>query len=393
MGRCPIRILFPVAAALAFAACSSVPKADAQPPAQLAAVAGDIVARPNISGFGVARIEDGEVAWTRYYGEMAPGIPVTADTAFNTASVAKTLMAETVLRLVDQGAISLDDPISEYYRHPDLAGDPRYAKLTPRLILSHQAALKNWPYLYEDGKLAFIGEPGSGMINYSGAAIMMLAHYLEERLGKPYPQIVDEVLLSPLGIDEIAVGREAWLEGRVPRPVDGDGTLYQPFNRTGGEELIAVGEWNAADNLYATVPAYARLLTALIDGRGLSLQMQAERETLQSSGSETDLGYECVRPDACPDPLGFGIGWQLFGEPGRAVLNHGGNDFAEHAQVWFSPDTRDGLVMFMNGGNALTAGLDILEVIDPDLLMVRHYRALIEQMQAQEAANSTEEPE
>lgn len=111
----------------------------------------------------MTRIERGEIVWSAYAGEQAPGVPVSAATLFNTASIAKTLTAELVLRLAEAGKLSLDEPISREYIHPDLAGDPRYDLLTSAIMLSHPAGLKNWPYSYEDGHLAFIQDPGTGL--------------------------------------------------------------------------------------------------------------------------------------------------------------------------------------------------------------------------------------
>jgi len=95
-------------------------------------------------------------------------------------------------------------------------------------------------------------------------------------------------------------------------------------------------------------------------------------------------GYFCIaEPADCPDPIGYGVGWGLFGEPGRTVLNHGGNDFAEHAQVYFIPETREGLVLFVNGGNAFPAGIEIILAVDPELRMAKHFDALIKKMREQ----------
>ncbi len=351
-----------------------------QVPETAAEIARQKIAQSNIAGIGIARIEDGKVAWSGYWGEQSPGVPVSEQTAFNAASVAKTLIAETVLRLSDQGQMSLDDPISDHFEHTDLSLDPRYASLTPRILLSHQAALLNWPWLYDDDKLAFTADPGLGEINYSGAGIEIVMRYLEARFEKSYPDLVKEVLLDPLGIEEIAVNREPWLEGRVSNPVNRDGTIFAPFNRSGNDNFIQIGDYTAADNMYATVPGYAQLLIALIEGAGLSAAMQAERATLHSASDSSSGDFCIAEPADCPDPIGYGIGWGLFGEPGRTILNHGGNDFAEHAQVYFIPETREGLVLFVNGGNAFPVGIEIIETIDPKLRMAKHFRALIERM-------------
>ena len=63
--------------------------------------------------------------------------------------------------------------------------------------------------------------------------------------------------------------------------------------------------------------------------------------------------------------------------------DHSGNDFGEHAKVYFSPNTREGLVMFLNGGEAFEPGPRLIEATDPTLLMAKRYRALFDQMAAQ----------
>ncbi|MEL7446404.1 MAG: serine hydrolase domain-containing protein [Pseudomonadota bacterium] len=350
-------------------------------PEGVEAIAARAIEQPNIAGIGIARIEAGEIVWSGYWGEQSAGVPVTDKTAFNTASVAKTIIAEVVLRLADQDRMSLDDPIADHFSHPELSADPRYGLLTPRILLSHQAALLNWPWLYEDNRLAFTGDPGKGQVSYSGAGIEIVMRYLEARFGQSYPKLAQEVVFDPLGIEGVTAARDSWLEGRVGEPRSGDGVSHPPFTRSAGGNLIEAGDYSAADNLYATVPGYAKLLTMLLKGTGLSPQMQQERQTLLSS-SRSELGYVCVAgKEDCPEAIGFGVGWALFPEPGRTVINHSGNDFAEHAQVYFIPETGEGLVLFVNGGDAFPLGIELIRQIDPELRMGKHFDALIKSME------------
>ncbi len=97
------------------------------------------------AGAGVGIIHDGVLVWTGCYGEQSAGVAASAQTVFNTASVAKTLTAETLLALAEKNLIALDDPIHTHVDHPDLGSDPRFRQLTPRLLLSHRAGLLNWP--------------------------------------------------------------------------------------------------------------------------------------------------------------------------------------------------------------------------------------------------------
>ncbi len=120
----------------------------------------DIVRAEKIGGIGIAVVRDGRLIWSGHYGEQAPGVPIGADTAFNTASIAKTVTAETLLALAAAHRIDLDEPIGGYVRSPGLDGDPRYKLLTTRILLAHRSGLRNWADDYPDGKLAFDWEPG-----------------------------------------------------------------------------------------------------------------------------------------------------------------------------------------------------------------------------------------
>jgi CubicO group peptidase (beta-lactamase class C family) len=353
------------------------------PPPRVDAFAEELIAKPNVGGMAILKIEGGEIAWSRYYGEQNPGVPVGESTAFNTASVAKTLLAETVLRLVDQGQMAWDDPIAAHYQHPDLKDDPRYALLTPEVILSHQTALRNWPYAYEDRKMAFDAEPAQGEISYSGEAFETLAKYLEARFGVPYPELVDRVVLEPLGIEEITVDRKAWLDGRVSHPVDSDGEVYPPMTWYPGGPVLEMGQWSAADNMYATAPGYAKLFLAILNGDGLSPEARMRRRTILSRGAEGSEFSCTAGPERCPTDTGFAVGWQVFAEPGRTVIGHSGGDYSDSAQVYFIPETEEGLVLFINGGSLFDDSTRLLALLDPELRMAKHYRAILDRLNAE----------
>ena len=84
-----------------------------------------ILSDNNIKTAAVGVIEDGELVWAGHYGEQAPGVPASKDTQFDIGSITKVVAAETVLRLADQGLLSLDEPMGAYWIDPDLSDDPR----------------------------------------------------------------------------------------------------------------------------------------------------------------------------------------------------------------------------------------------------------------------------
>jgi CubicO group peptidase (beta-lactamase class C family) len=93
-------------------------------------------------GCAVGVAEHGTVALRAGYGmaDLERGVPVTADTVFESGSVAKQFTAMAILLLAQQGKISLDDPMRKYL--PEL---PDYgAPLKIRHVLSHVSGLREW---------------------------------------------------------------------------------------------------------------------------------------------------------------------------------------------------------------------------------------------------------
>lgn len=93
-------------------------------------------------GCAVGVAEHGAVALRAGYGmaDLERGVPVTADTVFESGSVAKQFTAMAILLLAQQGKISLDDPMRKYL--PEL---PDYgASLKIRHVLSHVSGLREW---------------------------------------------------------------------------------------------------------------------------------------------------------------------------------------------------------------------------------------------------------
>src|SRR5579872_957298 len=94
------------------------------------------------------------------------------------ASLSKSAFATVVMRLVEDGRLDLDKPISGYLSKPlpdypqyaDLKGDDRYKKLTLRILLSHTSGFPNWRAFEEDRKLRIHFEPGTRYA-YSGEGI------------------------------------------------------------------------------------------------------------------------------------------------------------------------------------------------------------------------------
>jgi len=100
----------------------------------------DQMAAARIPGLALGLARDGAVSFTRAYGyaDLRRHRPTTSDTMFHIASITKVITAQTVMLMVDEGKIALDDPIA---RHLDFAilGEGALA-ITFRHLLTHMSA-------------------------------------------------------------------------------------------------------------------------------------------------------------------------------------------------------------------------------------------------------------
>lgn len=310
---------------------------DAQLHAALDAAAPGWLAQYDVPSLAVAYIREGALVWTAAYGMQSPDTPATVDTLYNIASMTKPLTAETTLRLIAAGRMSLDDPLSAYWVDPDIADNAWTDLLTPEIVLSHRTGFTNWRY-QTDGVLQFQWEPGTST-GYSGEGMDYLARYLEARFDAPFNQIVREELFTPLGMDETSFVRPAGMDERIALPYGPEGEFGEPdFS----------DPWSAADNVYTTIGDYAKFFIAAIRHEGLDDALAASRVTIRDNLIATGCP---LAPEMCPSAVGFGLGWEVFEYGDDRIVDHGGSDRGERTMGWFDPDTGTGAIIFTNGAN------------------------------------------
>ncbi len=178
-------------AAVALAGCDRNDRAAAaafgsiaEPDAPAAAALGAIFEDAGVNTAAIGVMKSGELAWSRVYGEVRPGVEATAATRLNVASITKTVVPETVMRLA---AYSVD---------PDVADDPRALQMTARHVLSHGTGLPNWRFFTPGGRLSFEAVPGE-RYGYSGEGFEWLARAIEAKTGRGFLQVVQETVLDP----------------------------------------------------------------------------------------------------------------------------------------------------------------------------------------------------
>jgi len=337
--------------------------------AQIDATVTRLMQAAEVTGAGIAILNDGKIAYMKGYGfrDKEKNLPLTVDSVMSAASISKAAFAYLVMKLVDDKLIDLDKPVyqylpkplPEYPKYAELAGDDRYKRITARMLLSHTSGFPNWRFLEDDRKLKIHFEPGSRYA-YSGEGIDLLQLVVETVAGKPLDELMDERVFRPLGMSRTSM---IWQDGFESDYANG----YDEYGRS-----VGAHRWKTADaagSLQITVSDLAKLMLAVMDGKGLSPksheQMLAPQIAISSKHQFPSLAYERTDENKAIR-LSYGLGWGLYWSPyGKAFFKEGHDDGWRNYTVCFEAP-KSGIVILTNSGNGEGIFKDLLETLLKD---------------------------
>ncbi|MGD0654928.1 MAG: serine hydrolase domain-containing protein [Thermoguttaceae bacterium] len=256
-------------------------------------------------GAGLLVAKDNQVIYERCFGDFTP------DTVVLIASSGKWLAAATIMSLVDEGILSLDDSASNWL--PEFQNDPK-GIATIRQMLSHTSGYR--PYQPEDKPpdkyqtlaesvahitpLAPVYKPGE-RFDYGGLAMQVAGRMAEVASGKDWETLFQERIARPLGMTN---------------------THFTPVDQGGGHSPMLGG------GARSTLRDYANFL-AMIAGNGrfkgkrvLSEKAVAEMQADQVHGAlvKGDEFVQRVRGLKHNGVYGLGEWREQLDRQGKAVL-------------------------------------------------------------------------
>ena len=281
------------------------------PVLQRSEIAGDfddfmngLLAKWRIPGAAIGVSHDGRLVLVRGYGmaDVEAGQPVQPDSLFRIAGVSKAITAVAILRLVEDGKLSLDAEAL-----PILAGSG-----APAESLTNHATVRE---LLQTG----VGQPtppSCGAANGRDAlnsAYCLLLRIVEKASGQSYESYIQSAVLAPLGIARMQLGRTA-LAGRAKNEVHYyDSPGAQPSSNTprpyeAHDPTLETSGWIAsvADLLRFANGLDGRRPTALL--KPASLDAMLARPAATPSGASSYNGLAWVI-----QPAGSDSDWQSFG--------------------------------------------------------------------------------
>jgi CubicO group peptidase (beta-lactamase class C family) len=310
--------------------------------AAIDAEVGKIMTETRAKGIAVAVIDHGKVDYVQAYGvRNASGDPLATNTVMYGASLTKTVFAYTVMQLVDAGKLSLDTPIKydldsplpsygpdpvfpdKYGPYKDLADDPRWEKITPRMCLTHSTGFSNFWFIEPDQKLHIHFEPGT-RFSYSGEGFILLQFVVEHgRKAKGLGLDVGD--LTKINFDRLGMPRTSmvWYNGQDTNVADGWNDHGQPQPHDKRSKVRVAGSMNT------TIADLSKFTAALVRGDGLSPASRAEitRPVLHiPTASLFPLFLRDLPPAEQRKDLYSGLGVTLFdGSQGHGFYK-GGHD-------------------------------------------------------------------
>jgi CubicO group peptidase (beta-lactamase class C family) len=302
----------------------------------------ELMRKDGIPGLEIAVIRDGKTTWVHGFGvkEIDGGQAVTNETIFEAASLSKPVFAYGVLKLVEQGKLGLDVPLTTYLPKPYVE-DERLGKITARIVLSHRTGFPNW----RDGdSLPIYFTPGE-RFSYSGEGYVYLQRVVEKITGKLLNEYMTEAVFAPLGMTSSSYVWKPEFDALTATGHDGDG---KP------EKKWKPDEAGAASTLNTTAKDYALFVAAVLNGVGLKAATLREMETPQIA-----LDPECricikKEPKELSKNLFWGLGWGIQRVDGSDIaLWHWGDNGAFKAFVMADPKAKAGVVMFANSAKGL----------------------------------------
>jgi CubicO group peptidase (beta-lactamase class C family) len=304
-----------------------------------------------VPGASVALIGAGKTYWVHGFGvkNAKSGEPVLEETIFEAASLSKPVFAYGVLKLVDQGKLDLDVPLSKYLPKPYIDGDPRLDKITARYVLSHRTGFPNWR---SDGNALTIHFTPGERFSYSGEGFVYLQKVVEHITGEPLNQYMTEAVFVPLGMRSSSYIWRPEFDAHTAIPHDAAGQVGDKFKPT---------DENAASSLQTTAGDYALFMEALLNGKELKPETLREMEKPQIAVDPACTNCTETEPKELSKSVFWGLGIGIQETAQGESLWHWGDNGRFKAYVVAYPKQKIGVVVFFDGENGLSIVGDLLQ--------------------------------
>lgn len=266
-------------------------------------------------------------------------VPMKPEHVLELGSITKQFTAVAILKLMEEGKLSLEDPLSKY-----ITDYPNGINIKIHHLLNHTSGIKSYTDMasfrqlartdmspeeliavFKDEPMDF--EPGE-KYKYNNSAYIILGHLVEKISGISYEEFIKKNIFIPLGMKNSYYGSKSTV---IP-------------NRASGYQPVENGHKNA-DYLSMTLPYAAGSLMSNVDD--MLLWNQAVHNNSLISEKSKQLAFKNYSLND-GSAIYYGLGWGVNEMAGSPTLEHGGGIFGYTTYGAYAPGENIYVIVLTN---------------------------------------------
>ncbi len=292
---------------------------------------GSIFSERNAPGAVVIVMKGDSIYYNRSFGMARLGndaLPMSDSAVLNVASASKTFTTMGLLKLVDEGRLTLDDNLAKFF--PEFKA-PFFKRITLRHVLSHTSGLPDarprtadqWKeylkqhnsvfaqapdflrYGREDELARFFTtvdslrfEPGTHY-EYADAPYLLIPQIIEQLTGRKFEEWIETTVFSPAGLTETSYldhlrRHTAMAHGYAPASGEKRQDVFRSYDGKWDEFDYGEAEFfnTRADNGIFTTPRdFVKWIRALYSGRVIAPALLDSANQCLTSTNYDNIGY------------------------------------------------------------------------------------------------------
>lgn len=326
---------------------------------RLEKIASDMISNYGVTSIQYAIIDNGSIINSGNKGVFAKNInrAITPDTMYGIASLSKMYVCTSVMMLQDSGKLDIDKPLTQYIPEFKME-DPRYKKITPRMLMNHSSGLYGSHYynvsLFNDNDFTvqenllknlqtenLNSNPGEFSV-YCNDGFQLLEILVERVSNMSYTEFIKEYISTPLKLENTKTPLDKFNRDQLAKIYD-DATGYELPNLS--INLLGTG------GIYSTAEEICKFSQVLM---GEKEEILSKESALKMQNEEYKNG---IWVSDSQNILGYGLGWDStnlypFSEYGIKAVAKGG-DGSYHSSLIVLPEYNIAMAVVSSGGSSI----------------------------------------
>ena len=285
----------------------------------------------DIPGATVLVAKRGDIIYHKAFGmaNMELDVPMETDMVFEIASITKQFTAVSILMLMEQGKLNLDDDITKFIKDYPTNGH----HISIHHLLTHTSGIKSYTSMeswmpiwrkdlqpmelidfFKNEPMDFV--PGEKW-QYNNSAYFILGYIIEKASGQTYEEFVEQNIFKPLGMQSSRYGSQSEI---IKKRAYG----YQKNEAYVNAEYLSLTQPYAAGSLMSTVK------DLFIWNRAIRTHKLVKQESIELAFTNHALNNG--------EKINYGYGWGLNEINGSPTIEHSGGIFGYSTNAIYLPN-------------------------------------------------------